>query len=91
MQNVSAEIEKPIVAKREDVCRPKLCNFEYGDAADPFTEDEWKMLTLVHTCQFSGFWTKSLSFSSHRNLRPRRLKSPSFEHRRIFLNLCGIN
>ena len=27
--------------------RPKSCNFEYGDAADPFIEDEWKMLALV--------------------------------------------
>ena len=26
---------------------PKLCTFEYGDAADPFIEDELKMLALV--------------------------------------------
>ena len=37
----------------------------------------------MHTCQLSGFWTESPSFSSHQNLRPRRLKSPSFEHRQI--------
>ena len=54
VQKASAEIEKATVAKREDVYRPKLCNFEYGDAADPFNEDECKMLELVaqhrHTC-----------------------------------------
>ena len=27
--------------------RPALCNVEYGDAADTFIEDEWKMLALV--------------------------------------------
>ena len=32
--------KKPKVVKSEDAC--KLCNFEYGDAADPFIEDEWK-------------------------------------------------
>ena len=36
----------------------------------------------LHACQLSVFWTESPSFSSHRNLRPRRLKSPYFEHRR---------
>ena len=38
----------------------------------------------LHTCRLSGFWTDSPSFSSHQNLRPLRLKSPSCEHRRIF-------
>ena len=33
-----------------------------------------------HTCQLSGFWTESPSFSSHQNLTQRRLKYPSFEH-----------
>ena len=37
-----------------------------------------------HTCQFYVFWAESPSFSSHRNLLPRRLKSPSFEPRRCF-------
>ncbi len=48
MQNASAEIEKAYSCQaRRCVYRPKLCNFEYGDAADPVTEDEWKMLALV--------------------------------------------
>ena len=37
----------------------------------------------THTCHLSVIWTESPSFSSNRNLRPRRLKSPSFEHRRF--------
>ena len=53
MQKASAEMEKPTVAKREDVYRPKLCNCEYGDAADPFIEDEWKSLALV--AQYASF------------------------------------
>ena len=32
---------------RMSVYRPKLCNFENGDTADPFIEDEWNMLALV--------------------------------------------
>ena len=36
--------------------------------------------SLSHTCQL--FWTESQSFSSHQNLCPQRLKSPTFEHRR---------
>ena len=40
----------------------------------------------TQSCQLSGFWTESPTFSSHQNLRPRRLKSPSFEHRRIFFS-----
>ena len=38
----------------------------------------------THTCHLSVIWTESPSFSSNRNLLPRRLKSPSFEHRRFF-------
>ena len=38
VQKASAEMEKPTVANREGVYRPILCNFEYGDAADPFIE-----------------------------------------------------
>ena len=46
-----------------------------------------RRLICLHTCQLSVFWTESPSFfSSHRNLRPPRLKSPSCEHRRFFLN-----
>ena len=33
-----------------------------------------------HTCQLSVIGTESPSFSSRQNLRPRRPKSPSFEH-----------
>ena len=49
VQKASAEMKKPTVAKREDVYnyRPILCNFEYGDAADTFIEDEWNMLVMV--------------------------------------------
>ena len=36
----------------------------------------------LHICQLSFFWTEYPSFSSHGNLRPRRVKSPSLEHRR---------
>ena len=35
----------------------------------------------MHTCQLSVFRTESPSFSSRQNLRPRRRKSQSFEHR----------
>ena len=36
------------MAKREDVYELTLYNFEYGDAADRFIEDEWKkMLSFV--------------------------------------------
>ena len=38
-------------------------------------------VVYVHTCQLSVFRTESPSFSSRQNLRPRRRKSPSFEHR----------
>ena len=34
----------------------------------------------LHTCQLSVIGTESPSFSSRQNLRPRRPKSPSFEH-----------
>ena len=44
-----------------------------------------------HTSQLSGFWTESPSFSSHQNLRPRRLQSPSFEHRRTLFPFLGHN
>ena len=37
-----------------------------------------------HTCQLSVIGTESPSFSSRQNLRPRRPKSPSFEHRWFF-------
>ena len=37
-----------------------------------------------HTCQLSVIRTESPSFSSRQNLRPRRRKSPSFEHRYFF-------
>ena len=35
---------------------------------------------VKHTCQLSVIGTESPSFSSRQNLRPRRPKSPSFEH-----------
>ena len=38
-------------------------------------------MSYIHTCQLSVIRTESPSFSSHQNLRPRRRKSPSFEHR----------
>ena len=53
VQKASAEMKKPTVAKREDVYRSQLCNFGYVDAADPFTEDEWKSLALV--AQYTSF------------------------------------
>ena len=37
-------------------------------------------IKLNHTCQLSVIGTESPSFSSRQNLRPRRPKSPSFEH-----------
>ena len=37
-----------------------------------------------HTCQLSVIRTESPSFSSRQNLRSRRRKSPSFEHRLCF-------
>ena len=39
--------KKLTVVKGEDAYRPKLCNFENGDAADPFIEDGCKILALV--------------------------------------------
>ena len=39
----------------------------------------------IHTCQLSVFRTESPSLSSRQNLRPRRRKSPSFEHRLFFV------
>ena len=39
---------------------------------------------LWHTCKLSVIRTESPSFSSRQNLRPRRRKSPSFEHRLFF-------
>ena len=38
----------------------------------------------MHTCQLCVIGTESPSFSSRQNLRPRRPKSPSFEHRFFF-------
>ena len=50
--------KKPTVAMLEDVYTPKLFNFDYGDAENPFTEDEWQMLALVaqyrHTCSMAA-------------------------------------
>ena len=40
-----------------------------------------EMLCYLHTSQLSVIGTESPSFSSRQYLRPRRLKSPSFEHR----------
>ena len=37
-----------------------------------------------HTCQLSVIGTESPSFPSRQNLRPRRPKSQSFEHRLFF-------
>ena len=33
---------------------------------------------IIHTCQLSGFWTESPSFSSHQNPRPREIKMSVF-------------
>ena len=43
---------------------------------------------ISHTCQLSVIGTESPSFSSRQNLRPRRRKSPSFEHR-LFFSFSG--
>ena len=39
---------------------------------------------IAYLCQLSVIGTDSPSFSSCQNLRPRRRKSPSFEHRLFF-------
>ena len=42
------------------------------------------MVLALHSCQLSVIRTESPSFSSRQNLRPRKRKSPSFEHRHFF-------
>ena len=48
---------------------------------------------ITHTCQLSVIMTESPSFSSRQDLRPRRRKSPSFEHRlfSVFFSFSGHN
>ena len=47
-------------------------------------------LSHIHTCQLSVIGTESPSFSSRQYLRPRRPKSPSFEHR-LFSSFCSFS
>ena len=74
----------PIVAKVfeaivlnwvDDVITPQIDERQFGVLAG----------TGMHTCQLSVIRTESPSFSSRQNLRPRRHKSPSFEHWLFFL------
>ena len=50
VQKASAETEKAYSCQaRRYVYRPILCNFEYGDAADQFSEDEWENIGIGGT------------------------------------------